>query len=185
MANTQYQSPELQNLFRAIGVGKKVRVKIDFENLGMILVQHPEHLIDRHDPNAEAWMVVLAPPEAEYDGLSLRHLDMADDEMAMRFGYDDATSDTIRREARRTIIGCAREAAKLRLTETGVDPELARKIRDKSFHPALRFGDADFLSAQLEELHAPVVLGQANADGELQDDPRPAASVPFIFTDRT
>src|SRR5690606_36463473 len=127
VANTQYQSPELQNLFRAIGVGKKVPVKIDYQNLGMILVRHPEHLIDRNDPNAEPWMVVSAPPAAEFDGRSVRHRDRADDEMAMRFGYDDATSDTTRREARRTIKACARDAAKLRRTETGVDPELARK----------------------------------------------------------
>lgn len=179
VANTQYQSLELQNLLRATGLGKKRPVKIDYQNLGMILVEIPEHLVDRNDPNAEPWMVVSAPPEAEFDGLSLRHLDMVDDEMAMRFGYDDATSDAIRREARRTIKAFARDAAKLRLTETGVDLEVARKRRVKSFHPALWHGDSNFLAAQLEELHAPVALAKTAVD--LPGEPDPTAAVPFIF----
>ena len=128
-------------------------------------------------------MIVAAPPEAEFNGLSLRHLDMADDEMAMRFGYDNATSDAIRREARRTIKAFARDAAKLRLTETGVDLEFAQRRRAKSFHPALRHGDPAFL-AELEELHAPVALAKGTPSEDPQHMPDPAASVPFGFKDR-
>lgn len=180
VANSQFQSVKLQAIRRAIGHGTKVKVKIDYENLGQILVRIPDRVLKtRPDIGAEPWLSVPGPKELS--GISLRHLELVDDELAMRFGYDSATTEKHRDEARRAISTFARDAAKARLSEVAVDLEYIEKRKGKSFHTALHFGDDEFRARQLEELLRPIKLkpGVKSATA-----PTPTASaVPIKFKD--
>jgi len=179
-AGSAYNSVKLQLLLRKIGFGK-VTVKVDDLDLGQILVQVPKRFVEDKSAIDKAWINVAAPPQLA--GISYRRLEMADEEMAIRFGYDAPTTEKIRREAIKAIQGTARAAARARLTEPPVDMDKLRQRMTRTFHPSLQFGDEEY-RGKLEALHNTLTLPGARHAASTEPLPSSAPSaIPFTFKD--
>lgn len=179
IAGSHYNSLPLQRLLRKNGFGK-VTVKVDELDLGQILVRIPKKFLKDKDFNGEAWIEVPAPKELV--GISYRRLEIADQDMAIRYGYDAVTSEKISREAIKAIEGAAREAARARLTEPPLNLGKLKERMQRTFHPALQF-QAEQFGTKLAVLHSPIALPGARHALPTPVAPSDAGSLPFTFKD--
>ncbi|MBD8066989.1 hypothetical protein IC608_16075 [Devosia sp. PTR5] len=177
LAGSQFQSPELQRL-RRLTSQTTVETWVDYENLGQILVKVPEPISSKIRGHVDGWLMVEGPRELA--GISLRHINMVDDDLAIRFGYDKATSEKRATEARTGLATFARDAALLRLTENAPSLEYIEKRLNKSYHFAL--GDEEFRKER-EALHAPIKLPAGNESRPVHNEDQDEHSISISFGD--
>lgn len=172
LAGAQFQSTELQRL-RRLMPGPAVETWVDYENLGQILVRVPEKALAKLTGHVDGWMVVPGPKALAC--ISLRHVNLVDADLELRFGYDKVTSEKRVSDFKLGLAQFARDAARLRLTEAPPSLESIEKRLAKSYHFAL--GDDDYCKER-EALHAPIALakGRAAAPG---DDPSHTIAISF------
>lgn len=175
---TYYQSASIMAMREELGDGAELTVKIDYEDLRQILVKVPDRL-RRRGILKDPWISVPGP--TKLPRRSLRLLEMVDDDLATRFGYDTVASAAGHDIAIQSIHAHSKNAAIARLTEPSVTREAVAKHRKKKLHTLTRFGTGRFTDAQVDAILAPIALPGPALPKARHDEP--GSSIPIIFKD--
>ena len=164
LAGSQFQSHSLQVLRKLLPTSKTT-VWVDPENLGHVLVHVPPKYQEKIQDHVDGWLLVQGPKVLS--GISLRHIEIVDDELALRFGYDKFTSATRVGDFVEGLRSFALDAERLRLTEKPLTAEAIERLINRNYHFAL--GDEDFCKER-EALLAPIDLAKGEPPPVAEDN---------------